>query len=71
VQWPWELDENIEDRRIHTKSKQHGGRRRRYLARGYNAENIDPGSESEDDIWWNNPNQVYDDKVKVGKKLEF
>lgn len=27
----------------------------------------DYSSESEDDIWWNNKNNVYEDKVKVSK----
>jgi len=53
--WPWEGGE------------EKGGREsypRRRPNRMDNAQQ-DQSSESEDDIWWNNRNQVYEDKVKV------
>lgn len=33
--------------------------------------NLEASSESEDDIWWNNRNQVYEDKVQVNEILNL
>lgn len=63
-EWPWEIDGDVL-----AKGQLKPSRPRpppRLVENAGQMENLlEPSSESEDDIWWNNRNQVYEEKVKV------
>ncbi|XP_021954332.1 SPRY domain-containing protein 3 [Folsomia candida] len=54
-EWPWE--KNAIAKSSFPRSESPSG--------GYMDNILEASSESEDDIWWNNKNQVYEDKVQV------
>ena len=73
--WPWELPLHdsacpssegnpYEDLKKRRRRRRHAHNHLQYN-RMDNAQQYDYSSESEDDIWWNNKNNVYEDKVKV------
>ncbi|ODN01589.1 SPRY domain-containing protein 3 [Orchesella cincta] len=63
--WPWETEDTSTSTSKVAKSRLPSSRHRRRV-REYNIDNFgEMSSESEDDIWWNNRNQVCEDKVQV------